>query len=314
MLRFFLKKVSILLITLLLIMSTTFVLMKSIPGDPFMQEKELPPEILSALYAHYGLDKPLYIQYFKYLKEVVTFNLGPSLVYQGRTVGDIISCGLPISAALGLEALAIAFFTGILLGCAAAAKEGKWPEYGVIGISIIGSSIPGFLLATILQYIFAIKLGWLPVARWESFWHSILPALSLSAMPMAFIAKLTRASMQEVLSQNYINAALIKGLSMRKVIMKHALRNALLPVVAYLGPVGAYILTGSFVIEKIFGIPGLGQWMVLSISNRDYSLILGLCLFISLVLVITVFAVDLICKLIDPRIKITGKRNEVGFI
>jgi oligopeptide transport system permease protein len=256
------------------------------------------------MHKHYGLDQPLYIQYAKYLKGLFTLELGPSFKYQGRTVNDIISEGFPISLTLGLEALIIALASGITLGTIAALKHQRWQDHLAMILGVVGISVPSFILATFLQYILAMKLDLLPVARWGSFSQSLLPAISLAALPMAFIARLTRANMIEVLQQEFIQTAKSKGLSSFQIIWRHVLRNALLPVVTYLGPLTAAVVTGSFAVEKIFGIPGLGQWFVLCITNRDYTVIMGTTVFYSALLMFAVFLVDVLYCFIDPRIKI----------
>lgn len=297
-------------LSLLIIITATFFLMKAIPGDPFTQEKDMPPEIYQSMMAHYGLDQPTYIQYFNYLKSVATWELGPSFKYKTQTVNDIINSGFPISLALGLQALLLALSLGILLGVVAAMHHNKWQDYSAMIIAVIGISVPSFLLASFFQYLFAMKLGWLPVARWGTLEHSILPVLSLSALPIAFIARLTRSSMLEVLQQDYIKTAKAKGLTGSVITIRHALRNALLPVITFLGPLTAGILTGSFVVEKIFGIPGLGMHFVTSISNRDYTVIMGITVFYSIILLLMVLLVDIAYGLIDPRIKLSsGKEN-----
>lgn len=277
--------------------------MHAIPGDPFIQDKAIPEEILQALHKHYGLDQPLYVQFVKYLKGVLHFELGPSFKYEGRTVNDIIADGFPVSFYLGMESLIIAVFGGITLGSIAALNHLKWQDHLTMVIAVLGISVPSFILASFLQYVLAMKLDWLPVARWGDFSQSIMPALSLSMLPMAFIARLTRANMVEVMQQDYIQTAKSKGLNSFQIILKHVIRNALLPVVTYLGPLTAAVLTGSFAIEKIFGIPGLGQWFVTSITNRDYTVIMGTTIFYSAILMLCVFIVDLLYCLIDPRIQ-----------
>ena len=304
MTNYFFKRLAILLLSLLLVATLTFFLMHAIPGDPFTQEKAIPQEILQAMQKHYGLDKPLVVQYFDYMQGLCKLDLGPSFKYQGRTVNEIIGEGFPVSLCLGLEALFISLFLGILFGSLSACRQGKWQDRTTMCIAIFGLSIPSFLLATFLQYLLAMKLDLFPVARWGTFHQSILPALSLAALPTAFIARLLRTSMIEVLHQDYIQTAQSKGLSPTWILFKHVLRNALLPVASYLGPLTASILTGSFAVEKIFGIPGLGQWFVLSITNRDYTVIMGTTLFYSVLLMISVFLVDLAYCWIDPRIKI----------
>ncbi len=303
MINHLLKKLLILFVSLFVVATITFVCMHVIPGDPFTDEEALPKEILDALYRHYHLDQPLLVQYGTYLKNLVTLDFGPSLKYQGRAVTTIIGEGFPISFILGLEALCFSVFFGVTLGSLAALKKGQALDRISMIASLIGISVPSFILATLLQYLFAIQLDLLPVARWGSFAHTLLPALSLSALPTAFIARLTRSSMIEVLQQDYIMTALSKGLSSFQIIWRHALRNAILPVITYLGPLSSSILTGSFVIEKIFGIPGLGQWFVMSVINRDYSLIMAITLFYSAFLMSAVYCVDILYSLIDPRIR-----------
>jgi oligopeptide transport system permease protein len=303
MIRYLAKKGGILFISLFIVTTLTFFLMHAIPGDPFIQERAIPEEILKAMHKHYGLDQPLYIQYGKYLKGILSFELGPSFKYEGRTVNEIISDGFPVSFCLGMEALCIAVFGGITLGSIAALNHLKWQDHITMVIAVIGISVPSFILASFLQYFLAMKLDLLPVARWGSFSQTIMPAISLAALPMAFIARLTRANMVEVMQQDYIQTAKSKGLNAFQIVLYHVTRNALLPVVTYLGPLTAAVLTGSFAIEKIFGIPGLGQWFVTSITNRDYTVIMGTTIFYSAILMLCVFLVDLLYCLIDPRIQ-----------
>lgn len=305
--RYLLKRFFSILLSLWVIVTVTFFLMKAIPGDPFTQEKALPKEILDSLYKHYKLDQPQFIQYLNYLKSVITWDLGPSFKYKSRTVNEIIKSGFPISAILGLEAMLIALSFGILLGSIAALKQNKWQDYMCMIVAVLGISVPSFIMAAFLQYLFSIKLDLFPVARWGTFQQSILPAISLAALPTAFIARLIRSNMLEVLSMDFIKTARSKGLSNRSVIVRHALRNSLLPVVTYLGMLIANIITGSFIIEKIFGIPGLGQWFINSITNRDYTVIMGITVFYSIILLSAIFIVDIIYSLLDPRIKLTGK-------
>jgi len=302
MLYFLLKKALILSASLFCIVTGTFFLMHMIPGDPFIGDRVIPEEVMQSLYAYYGLDKPLWMQYIKYLKELLSGNLGFSIIYQGRTVNQLIREGFPVSAQLGLQALFLAIPAGVFLGSRAAIKRGQWQDTLSMVISTLGVSVPSFVMSSFLQYLFAVKLHWLPVARWISFEHTILPTVALAALPTAFIARLTRSSMIEVLQQDYIRTAQAKGLPFFQIIVRHALRNALLPVMTYLGPVTAQILTGSFMIEKIFAIPGLGQWMMHSINGRDYPMILGLTIFFSAILMISMFFIDILYSIIDPRI------------
>lgn len=309
MLLYLLKKGAILLLSLWCVVTGTFFLMHLIPGDPFIGEQNIPKEVLDSLYAHYGLDQPIWIQYIKYFKGLLSGDLGVSIVYQGRSVNQFIREGFPISARLGIQALFVAIPSGILLGTWAALKRGRWQDTTAMVVSTIGVSVPNFVLSSLFQYIFCVKFHLLPVARWGSFEHTILPTLALAALPTAFIARLTRSNMVEVLQQDYIRTALAKGIPLFRISITHGLRNALLPVITYLGPVATQILTGSFMIERIFAIPGLGQWMIQSIGGRDYPMIIGLTIFFSASLMISMFLVDILYSLLDPRIRIGEKKR-----
>ena len=309
MCRFILRKLLALLLSLFFVSSLTFFLMRAVPGNPVLEEQGVPEEVLRSMYRHYGLDQPWYIQYGKYLKGLITWDLGPSIRYEGITVAKVIKEGFPISCLIGLETLLIALVMGVVLGTLAAIRKGKWQDHVCMLLAVIGISTPSFVTATALQFFLAMKWEILPVARWGSFAHSLLPALSLAALPTAFIARLVRANMVEELGQEYVQMARSKGLSETHVICKHVLKNSILPVVTYLGPLSSSILTGSFAIEKIFGIPGLGSWLVKSIANRDYTLIMGMTVFYSSILLITAFSVDLLYLWIDPRIRV-GPRRE----
>lgn len=302
--NYLIKKSLLFILSLFLVATLTFFLMHAIPGDPFTQDKAIPEEILKAMYKHYGLDKPLFFQYVDYLKSLACLDLGPSFKYQGRTVNEIIAEGFPVSLCLGLEALILSIGMGVFLGAIASYKYRRWQDNVIMAIATLGISIPSFILATFMQYLLAMKLDWLPVARWGSFSHSVLPALSLAALPTTFIARFTRSNMIEISHEDYVTTAKAKGLGMGPILIKHILRNALLPVITFLGPLTASILTGSFAIEKIFGIPGLGQWFVLSITNRDYTVIMGTTIFYSAILMFCVFVVDVVYCFLDPRIKI----------
>jgi len=309
MLYFLFKKALILFLSLFCVVTGTFFLMHAIPGDPFIGDRVIPEEVMQSLYAYYGLDQPLWVQYTKYLKQLLSGNLGFSIVYQGRTVNQFIQEGLPISAQLGAQALLLAIPLGIFLGTWAAIRRSQWQDSFAMVISTIGVSVPNFVLSSLLQYLFAVKLHLLPVARWASFEHTILPTLALAALPTAFIARLTRSNMVEVLQQDYVRTAQAKGLPLLRIALRHGLRNALLPVITYLGPVGSQILTGSFMVEKIFAIPGLGQWMIHSINGRDYPMILGLTVFFSTTLMLSMFFIDILYSIIDPRIRFTKRSS-----
>lgn len=307
--RYIGKRLLYIVISLWVIITATFFLMRIAPGNPFTSEKKLHPAIEANLNAHYGLDQPWYMQYTDYLLRILKWDFGPSFKYKSQTVNDLINDGFPISLTLGIEAILIAVSFGVLLGLIAALKHNKWQDYTSMIIAVLGISVPSFIMATVLQYFLAIKLGLFPVARWESFASTILPALALAASPMAFIARLTRSSMLEVLSNDYIKTAKAKGLSQRVITVKHTIRNAMLPVVTYMGPLSASVITGSFVIEKIFGIPGLGSHFVLSIGNRDYTVIMGITVFYSIILLVSILLVDIAYGFIDPRIKLADSRK-----
>lgn len=298
------RRIVSMVITLFFVITLTFVMMHSIPGNPFTGEKNLPPAIEKALMEKYNLDKPLSQQYVDYVSGVAKGDFGPSMKYNGRTVNDLIADGFPVSAELGGLAILLIVILGIPLGVVAALKQGTWVDRTMIFFAIVGVTIPSFVLATLLIYVFGTKLKWLPTSRWVSWKSRIMPTIALGVSSIAYVARLTRSSMLEVINQDYIRTARAKGLSETVVVFKHALKNALIPVVTYLGPLTAAILTGSFIIEKIFAVPGMGRMFVESISNRDYTVIMGVTIFYSLILVLFIFIVDLIYGLIDPRIKI----------
>lgn len=308
MFSYLIRKSLAFLCSLFIIVSLTFFLMKLVPGDPFSEEQALRRDMQESLHQQYGLHKPLMEQYGDYLYKLLQGQLGHSFKYPGRSVTSIIRESFPISAWLGLQAFCMALFFGIAFGTLAALKPHFWQDRTILILTTAGLSVPSFILATLLQYSFAIYFPLLPLARWGTFAQTILPSLALSAAPMAFIARLTRAGLLEVLQSDYIKLARAKGLPFRYWLWQHGLRNALLPVLSYLGPLLANVLVGSFVIEKIFSIPGLGQWFVNSVANRDYSLIMGLTLFYSLILMSTVFFVDLLYGWWDPRIRLIGRR------
>ncbi|RBW71071.1 ABC transporter permease [Bacillus taeanensis] len=310
MFNYIVKRLMFMILALFLIITATFFLMKAAPGGPFTSEKEIPAEIQKSLNEYYGLDKPWYGQYFDYLVSVAKWDFGPSFKYKGQSVNDLISDGFPVSFILGMEAIFIALAFGVLFGVIAALRHNKWQDYSVMIIAVLGISVPSFIMASAFQYMFAMKLGIFPVARFETFMHSVLPALALASTPLAFIARLMRSSMLEVLNQDYIKTAKAKGLKESVIIVKHAIRNALMPVISYMGPLTSGILTGSFIIEKIFGIPGLGMHFVTSISNRDYTTIMGVTVFYSVLLLASILIVDILYGLIDPRIKLAGGKGE----
>lgn len=297
------------IITLWLIITLTFFLMHMIPGSPFNEERATSEAVQRNLEKFYHLDKPLYVQYGMYLKSVVTFDFGPSIKKSSQTVNEMLGRGFPVSFELGLVTLIVAVISGITLGVIAALRHNGVIDYLAMTIAVLGISIPNFVMATLLIQQVAVNLGILPVATWVSPKHMILPTLALATGPMAIIARLTRASMLEVLTQDYIRTAKAKGLSPIKIVFKHALRNALLPVVTILGSLAASILTGTFVIEKIFAIPGMGKYFVESINQRDYPVIMGTTVFYSSILIMMLFLVDIAYGILDPRIKLHKKEG-----
>lgn len=306
MLNYILKRIFASIITLWVVVTVTFFLMRAIPGGPFDGEKALPPQVKANLEAKFGLDKPVSEQYVMYMKNLLKGQLGPSMKYEGRTVNDVISYSFPATAKLGLVAVSFSVVLGILFGIAAALNQGKWQDSASLVISTIGVTVPSYVLSTFLIYIFAVKLGVLPAIGFDGPEYYIMPAIAIGLHSLAVVTRLTRSSILDVIRQDYIRTAKAKGMSRQVVIYKHALRNALIPVVTYLGPLIAGVLTGSFVVESIFSIPGLGREFVTSISNRDYTTTLGVTVFYSSLLIGMNFLVDLLYAVIDPRIKLEG--------
>lgn len=310
MLTYIIKRIFNAVIVLWVVTTITFFLMHAIPGGPFTVEKSLPPIVQQSIEERYKLNDPLYKQYSDYLTNLIQGDLGPSFKYPGRSVNDIIKDGFPVSFQLGMEAVLIAIIIGIPAGIIAAINQGKWQDHAVNFFTTLGVAVPSFVVAALLIYVLSTKLHLLPSAMWEGWQYQIMPALALSGMPTSFIARLTRSSMLDVLGQDYIKTARAKGLSRFTVLFKHALPNSLIPVVTYAGPMTAGILTGSFVIENIFAIPGLGQYFVTSIYNRDYTVILGVTIFYSIIIIVLNMIVDLIYPFLDPRIKLGGGKGE----
>lgn len=304
MLSYTLKRTVYMLITLWVIVTLTFFLMHMIPGDPFTSEKRVPEQIRQNMLAKYHLDKPLIVQYGYYLNDLLHGDLGISLKYLNRTVNEVIANGFPASFQIGIQSVVIGVFLGLILGIVAALnRNGTW-DYISMFLAIIGRSVPNFIIATLLQFWIASKLRWLPVSGWGAFKYSILPSIALSFASLAIISRMMRASMLDVIGQDYIKTAKAKGLSPVQIIWKHMIRNAIMPIITILGPLIAAIVTGTFVIEGIFGIPGLGKYFVQSIYNNDYTMILGTTIFYSAILVVMMFVVDIAYGFIDPRIRL----------
>lgn len=307
MAKYFINRLATSLVSLWVVITLTFILMHAIPGGPFNSEKALRPEIQANINARYHLNDPLPTQYFNYLKNLVRFDFGPSYSSRGRSVNDIIRDGLPVSVTLGLFSLLIAVGIGVPAGILAALRQNKWQDSLVMFLAILGVSVPNFVMATLLQYFLGFKLRILPTALWGTPQQIILPAIALSAFTMAFVARLIRSSMLESLTQDYVRTAKAKGLGEAAVVLKHTLKNALIPAIAVLGPLTAGLLTGSFVIEQIFTIPGLGRYFVLSIYNRDYPTIMGVTIVDTVLILAISFICDIVYAFVDPRIKLTGK-------
>lgn len=303
MTRYILKRLLYTVVTIWVVITATFFLMHAMPGGPFAGEKKLPPQIMANLNKKFGLDKSLSEQYVMYLKGVAHWDLGPSMRYEGKTVNDVINYSFKASAKLGACVLVVSIIFGVITGVSASLKQGKWQDSLIMVFATLFVTVPAFVLATFLIYVFAVTLGWLPVIGFDSWRNYILPTIALGGFEMAMVSRLTRSTMLDVIKQDYIRTARAKGLSNNKVIYKHALKNALIPMVTYLGPAIAAILTGSFTIEQIFGIPGLGREFVQSIGNRDYTTILGVTIFYSIFLVMCNLIVDVLYAVIDPRIR-----------
>lgn len=303
MTRYIFKRMGMMMMTLLLIVVLVFFLMHAIPGGPFTAQRELPPEVEAALMAKYNLDESLGEQLLHYIGGLLQGDLGPSLKYPGMRVNDFIAQGFPVSAKLGLVTILFVLAASIPMGIVAALNSGKWQDMGTMVVATIGVTIPSFVIATVLMYFFSHRLGWLPAFGLDRPTGYILPVVALAGYSLSFMARLMRSSLLEVMGQDYIRTARAKGITEFKVVTRHALRNALIPIVTILGPTIAALLTGSFVIEKIFALPGMGKHFVTSITNRDYTTILGISVFYSAFLVAMVFVVDMFYLLIDPRIK-----------
>src|SRR5690554_165161 len=302
--RYLIKRIALAIVTIWAVITITFFLMHSIPGNPFRTESKMPPQVYENLQEKYGLDKPKGEQYVIYLQNLLKGDLGDSMKSRVETVNDMVSRGFPVSLGIGAQALLIAIIFGPALGSLAALYQNKFPDYLSMIIAIIGISVPSFIMGTVLIQFVARNISFFPIGGWGTWKHSLLPSFALSLMPLATMARLMRSSMLEVLGQDYIKTAKSKGLKRSAVILKHAVRNAILPVISILGTTISNLLVGSFVIEKIFGIPGLGRFFVQSISNRDYTLIMGTTIFYAIILVVMLLVVDIAYMIIDPRIKL----------
>ena len=291
---------------LLTVATLTFVMLHLVPGGPFDKEKSLPPEIRANVEAKYYLDRPLWEQYVRYLGGIFRGDLGPSYKYVGRNVNDIIYETLPVSVELGLWAILLSLILGLTAGIFSATWPGTWLDRASSFLAVVGISVPSFVLGGIFIMVFAFSLQILPPALWEGWRYVILPALTLSLLPAAYFARLVRSSLLETLQRDFIVTARAKGLTFKKVVMKHALMNSLSPVVVFLGPMTAALVTGSFVIEYIFSVPGMGRFFITAVTNRDYPLIMGVTLVYTVLIIISNILADVCLAWLDPRIRLEG--------
>jgi oligopeptide transport system permease protein len=306
MTRYFFTRLAGAIPTLFIIITITFFLMRAAPGGPFDQDQELAPEIKANLQRAYGLDQPVWIQYGRYLKSLLHGDFGPSFKYKDFTVTELIGQGFPVTLQLGAMAIALALLLGIPLGTFAALHHNSAADTAAMSLVVTGIAIPSFVVLPFLGLLFGIYLHWLPVAGWQSgsLRHLALPVIALTLPPLAYVARLTRGSMLEVLHSHYIRTAFAKGLPLHSVIFRHALRPALAPVASYLVPAVASILTGSLVVESIAGLPGIGRYLVQGAINRDYTLVLGMVIIYSTLLIVMGLLVDLLYAWLDPRVRL----------
>lgn len=304
MVKYIAKRISLAIVTIWAVATITFFLMNLVPGGPFLSEKAISPQATAALEAKYGLDKPLFQQYLTYITDALHGDFGDSLKQRGRTVMDIIKMKFPVSARVGGVSVLVSLILGVPLGCIAALKRGKFADSLISVVATCGIAVPSFVICTLLLYFFGVKLQVLPTMGLTTAKHYVMPVMALAFYPTAYIMRLMRSSMLDVLGQDYMRTAKAKGLAGGKILFKHALRNAILPVITYVGPLLAYTVTGSFVVEKIFTIPGLGGEFIAAINGRDYTLIMGTTIFLATLIILMNVVVDIVYKLVDPRIKL----------
>lgn len=309
MLQYTLKRIGYMVITLWLIITITFFIMHLLPGTPLKNEEKIPPHIKEQILEEYGLKDPLPVQYLNFMGNLLQGDLGKSLTMDGREVVEFIEQGFPVSAFVGSQAVIFGTLVGLILGTIAGLNRGRLVDNIAIVIAVLGVSVPNFVVGGFLSYFVGVKLQWLPSGLWESYESSILPSLALSFVVIAQISRYVRTEMVEVLDQDYMKTAKAKGLNHSTIVIRHALRNALIPAVTVLGPLAVNIITGSLVIEQIFALPGLGKFFVQSIQTNDYTLIMGVTIFYSVLIVLVIFLVDLLYGLIDPRIRISGAKE-----
>ncbi len=301
--KYLLKRIAVLVPVFLLVVTIVFFMIRFAPGGPFDSEKKVPPQILKNLEAKYHMDEPLPMQYVRYLGDLLRGDLGPSFKHANRTVNEIIFEALPVSAELGLISLLWALVIGLLAGLFASSGPNTWKDYLPMTFSLIGISLPTFVIGPLLVLVFALKLGWLPVAGWNSWQDRILPSLTLGLAYAAYISRLTRGGMLEIRSQDFIRTARMKGLTEAQILIRHSLKGGLLPVISYLGPALAGIITGALVTESIFNIPGLGRFFVESALNRDYTVVMGTALLYFTLIFFCNLLVDIVYALLDPRVR-----------
>ncbi len=306
---YILKRLVTAVLTLWVIVTITFFAMKAIPGDPFTDSTRVPKEVIKNLRVKYGLDKPLLEQYFTYMGNLLKGDLGISLKYKDRSVNEMIAKSFPISATLGLCAAAFGVAAGVIFGLVAGLNNQKFWDYAVVLISVLGVSVPSFVIASLLQNLLGVQLKILPVARWGTPLHLIMPSFALGLVVIAFQSRMLRTSVVEVLREDYVKTARAKGLSTFEIVKNHVIRNSLIPSVTILGPTLAGLITGTFIIEKIFAIPGMGKYYIQSIQESDYPMIMGMTVFYSIILLCTTLLVDMAYGFIDPRIKIYKSKS-----
>ncbi|MCD6323187.1 MAG: ABC transporter permease [Clostridiales bacterium] len=305
MLKYTLRRIISMIITLAMIATLTFFLMNAIPGDPFALDRDTPQVIRDSLNQKYGLDKPIIERYFIYMGNLIKGDFGMSMKFKGQSVIDKVATTMPVSIKVGLGGVLLGVFIGIIFGIVAALNNGKTFDFIVIFAAIVGVSIPNFVFATLFQRLFGVNLAILPIFGYKGFSYLILPIFAAAMQNIAFYARMLRASMLDVMNQDYITTAESKGLTRRSVIFRHTLRNSLLPLVTSFGPMLAGVLTGNFVIEKIFGIPGIGNAMIMAIQGSDYMMIMGLTIIFSFISVVLYFMVDILYGIVDPRIRLS---------
>jgi len=305
MFKFIAKRILESIPTLLVLITISFCLMRFAPGSPFSSERPLPPEVMANINAKYGLDKPVFEQYTTYLTNVIQGDFGPSFKYKDFSVNELVAGALPVSAKIGAIAFIVAVFMGVAMGTIAALRQNTWIDYLTMSGAMVGVVIPSFVLAPALIYLFSINLGWFPAGGWldGSFNYYFLPVLGMSLMYVATFARITRGSMIETLNSNFIRTARAKGLNFSYIVLRHALKPAMLPVISYMGPAFVGIITGSVVIETVFGLPGIGKLFVNAAFNRDYSLVMAVVILIGFLLIVFNAIVDVILAMIDPKIR-----------